>query len=176
MPDDALYYEDETPYLGKNFDVYLYYFTRWTNLDNYLRNDTFSPVLWFVWNTMTTYWMPYIQFFDADTWKELFVHSKNPMVLRTQVYHMKELYEWTDGLFEPLTKEEVINMYNLSQISDEKYPITYNWLEQNNMLKWPSMWVLDRSTWNWLSAPFKLLNTDWLVETTTYHIQDEKIR
>ena len=51
--------------------------------------------------------MPYIQFFDSNTKEELFVKSSNPMILQNNIYHMKELYDNYDQIYEALTKEDM---------------------------------------------------------------------
>jgi hypothetical protein len=51
--------------------------------------------------------MPYIQFIDKDTKQELFIKSSNPMILQNQIYHMKELYENHDKIYEAVTDEDM---------------------------------------------------------------------
>jgi hypothetical protein len=51
--------------------------------------------------------MPYIQFIDEDTNEEIFVHKSNPMILQNHIYHMKELYENYDKIYEALTVEDM---------------------------------------------------------------------
>jgi len=51
--------------------------------------------------------MPYIQIFDNLNKEELFIKSSNPMILQNQVYHMKELYENHDKIYEALTKDDM---------------------------------------------------------------------
>jgi len=89
--------------------------------------------------------MPYIQFVDKDTKKELFVKSSNPMILQNHIYHMKELYENHDKIYTALTKED---MKYLVKVSSEKggYPIDFDFLTTNNFLRWPAWWALDRKT------------------------------
>lgn len=171
VPTDWLYYEDDTKYEKGNFDVYLYFFKKTDNANNLLNNDTFSPVVWYVWNLMKTFWMPYIQFVDKETKKELFVKSSNPMILQNHIYHMKELYENHDKIYTAITKED---MKYLVKISKEKwwYPIDYNFLTTNNFLKWPAWWALDRKTWVWWNIWMKVINEDWLVELPFYSIKD----
>ena len=171
IPINWLYYENETPYKGHNIDVYMYQFTKWTNMQSLLENDTFDPVYWYVWNIMKTFWMPYIQFFDSDTWKELFIKSSNPMILQNQIYHMKELYENYDKIYWAVTKEDMEFLYNYSQQHDW-YPIDFDFLTQNNFLRWPARWTLDRKRWVWENVWQRLLNKDWLVELPFYSIKD----
>jgi hypothetical protein len=43
--------------------------------------------------------MPYIQFIDKDSGKELYIKSSNPMILQNTVHHMKELYNNYDKIY-----------------------------------------------------------------------------
>gem|GEM_PF-1278105 len=45
IPRDGLYFPDGTLYEGDDFEVYLYQFTKQSNMQNLLENDTFAPVL-----------------------------------------------------------------------------------------------------------------------------------
>ncbi|MDR0772321.1 MAG: hypothetical protein LBF15_04775 [Candidatus Peribacteria bacterium] len=121
----------------------MYQFTKQTDTTYLLENDTFSPVYGYVGNIMKTFGMPYIQFFDVSTGKELFVYSSNPMYLQNQVYHMKELYENYDQIYTAVTPEDMELLYKLSE-ENEAYPITYDWLIENDFLRWPVRWSLDR--------------------------------
>lgn len=171
VPIDGLFYDDNSNYLWKNIEVYTYLFKKSSNMDSLLENDTFEPVYWYVWNIMKTFWMPYIQFVDKDTWKELFIKSSNPMVLQNQIYHMKELYENFDKIYEPLTKDD------MKYLVDESkkiwwYPIDFKFLTENQILRWPAWWTLDRKKWLWENVWCRVLNVDWLVELPFYHIND----
>jgi hypothetical protein len=44
IPKDGLYYLDGKKYEKNDFEVYLYQFTKWSNMENLLENDTFEPV------------------------------------------------------------------------------------------------------------------------------------
>ena len=171
VPMDGLYFLDWKKYNWDNFDVFTYQFNKDSNTDNLLENDTFEPVQWYVWNLMKTFWMPYIQFVDKDSWEELFIKSSNPMVLQNQVYHMKELYDNTDKIYEEITIED---MQFLVDKSNELwwYPIDFDFLTTNNFLRWPARWSLDRTTWIWSNVWSRVLNVDWLVELPFYHIKD----
>lgn len=172
VPTDWLYFEDGNSYTWNNFDIFMYLFKKDSNMDNLLDNDTFAPVYGYVWNTMKTFWMPYIQFFDKSTWLELFVKSSNPMILQNQIYHMKELYENSDQIYEALTDED---MKFLVSKSEELwwYPIDFDFLTENKMMRWPVWWALDRKTWLWESVWSRVLNVDWLVELPFFHILDK---
>jgi hypothetical protein len=62
-------------------------------------------------------------------------------------------------------------LYNYSE-ENKWYPITFDFLTQNNFLRWPVRWSLDRKAWTWDSVPSRLLNTWWLIELPFYSIKD----
>lgn len=171
IPKDGLYYLDGRKYEKNDFEVYLYQFTKWSNMENLLENDTFEPVFWYVWNIMKTFWMPYIQFIDRETKQELFIKSSNPMILQNQIYHMQELYDNYDKIYSAVTPEDMNNLYKYSQ-EHEWYPIDFDYLVQNNFLRWPARWALDRKTWIWQNVWQRLLDTNGLVELPFYSIKD----
>jgi hypothetical protein len=51
--------------------------------------------------------MPYIQFVDKKSEKELYIKSSNPMILQNQIYHMKELYKNADQIYSEITDEDM---------------------------------------------------------------------
>ncbi len=171
VPYDWLYYSDDTDkkYEWKNISIYLYQFTRDDNNENLLENDTFSPVSWFVWNTMKTFWMPYIQIIDNVSWKELYTKSWNPVILQNQVYHMQELFDNADRLYWELTNEDLEFLLKYSE-ENNWYPIDFDFLVENNFLRWPAWWTLDREKWVWKSVWHRLLDISWTVELPFYHI------
>lgn len=170
VPKKWLYYLNWENYTSDYLSIYMYEFNKWTNTDWLLLNDTFDPVYWYVWNLMKTFGMPYIQFFDKD-WNELFVKSSNPIILQNQIYHMKELYENYDQIYEAITDED---MKYLVEVSDNLwwYPIDLDWQIENNFLKWPAWWALDRKTWIWSNVWHKVLTEQGLVELPFYSIKD----
>jgi len=173
IPKDNLYLEDFITKYNFNEDseliIYLYHFKKSSNMDNLLENDTFDPVYWYVWNIMKTFWMPYIQIVDWNTWKELYVKSDNPMVLQNQIYHMKELYDNYDWIYSEITDEDMAFLLDYSNNSDIDYPIDFDFLTSNNILRWPAWWVLDRKTWVWSNVGHVLLDINWKVELPFYH-------
>lgn len=171
IPMNGLNYIDWRKYNKNDFLVYTYLFKKSSNMDSMLENDTFEPVYWYVWNIMKTFGMPYIQFVDRETWSELYIKSSNPMILQNKIYHMKELYENTDQIYERLTKED---MKFLVQKSEELwwYPINFEFLTENEFLRWPAWWSLDRVTWIWSNVGSRVINVDWLVELPFYHVND----
>ena len=172
IPKDWLYYENGTKYTKSDFDVYLYHFTKWSNMDNLLENDTFEPVYWYVWNIMKTFGMPYIQIIDRESKKELFTKSSNPIILQNQVYHMKELYDNYDKIYWPINDADMEYLVKYSNESENPYPIDFDFLTWNNFLRWPARWSLDRETWVWSNVWHRVLNVWWLVELPFYHIKD----
>jgi len=174
IPIESLYFENWEKYLPKdhNFKVYLYQFTKDSNMTNLLENDTFEPVYWYVWNIMKTFWMPYIQLIDINTNKELFTKSWDPMILQNQIYHMKELYENHDKIYSEITKKDMEFLVKYSNESSTPYPIDFEFLTKNNFLRWPAWWVLDRKTWIWSNIWHRVINIDWLVELPFFHIKE----
>ena len=147
-------------------------FTKWSNMDNLLENDTFEPVYWYVWNIMKTFGMPYIQIIDRESKKELFTKSSNPIILQNQVYHMKELYDNYDKIYWPINDSDMEYLVKYSNESENPYPIDFDFLTWNNFLRWPARWSLDRETWVWSNVWHRVLNVWWLVELPFYHIKD----
>lgn len=162
---------DLNQYEWKNIEVFLYELNKWDNIDNLVSVDTFWPVYGYLGNMMKTFWMPYIQFFDKDTWEELFIKKSSPMILKNNIYHMQELYDNYDQVYEALTKDD---MKWLVQKSKELrwYPLDQDFIQENNMLRFPARWSLDRKKWVWENVGFKVLSEDWLVEVPFYSIND----
>jgi hypothetical protein len=52
------------------------------------------------------------------------------------------------------------------------YPIDFDFLTNNNFLRWPARWSLDRTTWIWSNVWSRVLNVKGLVELPFYHIKD----
>lgn len=169
VPKDGLVNKDLKKWQGKKVWVYLYEFTKWDNVDNLTNVDSFSAVSWYVWNLMKTFGMPYIQFIDLDSGEELFVAKSNPMILQNTIYHMKELYENYDKIYEPITDEDMQFLVDQS-LKNEWYPINYKFLIENDMLRWPAWWSLDREKGIWENVGMKVLSVDGLVELPYYSI------
>ncbi len=171
VPSNWLYYKDWKKWDWDSLYVYMYEFKKSDNINDLVNWDTFSAMSWYVWNLMKTFWMPYIQFIDSKNSKELFVHKSNPMILQNNIYHMQELYDNYDKIYEAITKED---MKYLVEYSKEKwwYPIDFEFLTKNNFLRWPAWWALDRKKWVWEAIPAKVLTVDWLIETQFYSVND----
>jgi hypothetical protein len=158
VPKNGLFYDDGVKFAGKKFTVSLYEFTKQSRLEDLITVDTFSPVYGYVGSLMKTFGMPYIQFFDSDK-KELFVKSSNPMIITNKIFHMKELYENSDKIYEALTLEDMKFLVKKTQELGG-YPITYDFLIANNMLRWPAWWSLDRKRGVWDSVGMKVLSEE----------------
>lgn len=170
VPKNGLKYEDGRAFPGGKFSVYMYEFKKSDNIDSLANSPTFQPVQGYVGNLMKTFGMPYIQFFDENG-KELFVHSSNPMILKNKIYHMKELYENHDKIYEALTKED---MEFLVKYSKEKggFPIDFKFQVENNLLRWPAWWALDRKRGVWDNIGSRVIDVDGTIETPFYSVKD----
>lgn len=171
VPVDGLYYMNGKKWDGNKFNVYLYEFKKSDNIADLMEVDTFNNFSGYVWNLMKTFGMPYIQFIDEETKEEIFVYKSNPMILQNHIYHMKELYENYDQIYEALSKED---MEFLVKKSRELwwYPIDFKFLTKNDFLRWPAWWALDRKKWVWENIWAKIITTDGLIETPFYSIND----
>jgi hypothetical protein len=52
------------------------------------------------------------------------------------------------------------------------FPINFEFLTGNNMLRWPAWWTLDRKKWIWHNIGSRVLDEWWLVELEFYSIKD----
>jgi hypothetical protein len=148
----------------------MYEFTKQSKIEDLITIDTFSPVYGYVGSLMKTFGMPYIQFFDMDN-QELFIKASNPMIIRNRIYHMKELYENADQIYEPLQKEDMEFLVKTTQESTG-YPITYDFLIENHLLRWPAWWTLDRKHGVWESVGIRVLSVEGDVELPFYSWRD----
>jgi len=158
-----------------NIKVYLYEFNKSTNMGNYMNNDTFDSVYWYVWNIMKTFWMPYIQIFNLSTNEELYIKKDLPAKLTVQVQNMKELYENHDKIYEAITAKDMQFLLDSTDkicwIKENCYPINRQWLIDNEFVKWPAWWVLNRTKWTWENVWAKILDTKWKFETIFYSVE-----
>lgn len=171
IPRNWLFFEDGVKFSGDNVTIHTYQFNRNQDTSNLLDNDTFEPVYGYLGNTMVTFGMPYIQIIDNDTWRELFTRSDDPMILQNQVYHMEELFSDADWLYWAIRQEDLDYLYEISNSSENPYPIDFDFLTSNDFLRWPAWWSLDRSTWIWHNVWHRLLDTEGKVELPFYHIK-----
>jgi hypothetical protein len=167
IPEDALVNTDTTATNKRKFRAYLYEFTKSTNMDNYMYNDTFDPVFGYVGNIMKTFGMPYMQIFDLEG-NEVQIRKTHPAVLTNRIYHMKELYENYDKIYTAVTDQDM--QYLVDESKKWDFPITREWLIKNNFLRWPAWWMLNRTKWVWESVGHRVIDVKWVIETTYYTI------
>ncbi|MDD5770240.1 MAG: carboxypeptidase-like regulatory domain-containing protein [Candidatus Gracilibacteria bacterium] len=172
VPVNSIVYEDGKPYNGK-IKVYLYEFNKLTNMDNYMNNDTFDSVYGYVGNIMKTFGMKYLQIFTPEG-EELHIDKSNPAFVTQRIYHMKELYENYDKIYSAVTDEDMEFLVDSTKkICGDKvdcYPIDRKWLIDNNMLRWPASWVLDRTKGTWENLGVKVIDKKGVIEAIYYTI------
>lgn len=167
IPEDALVNADTTKSSQRKFRAYLYEFTKQTNMDNYMYNDTFDEVYGYVGNIMKTFGMPYMQIFDLEG-NEVHIRKNNSAILTNRIYHMKELYENYDKIYTEVTDQDMNYLVEESKKWD--FPITREWLIENNFLRWPAWWMLNRTKWVWESVGHRVIDSKWVIETIYYTI------
>lgn len=172
VPTKWLHYMDGSSYESWDFKVTMFEFNKSTNMANFMTNDTFSPVYGYVGNIMKTFGMPYIQFFDPS-WKELYIYKSNPMIIKNQIYEMNALWTNQDKIYTELKSED---MKLLVEKSKELwwFPIDFDFLTKNNLLRWPAWWCLDRKKWVWENIGSRVLDEKGLVELPFYSINDQE--
>jgi len=167
IPEDALVNTDTTQSSKRKFRAYLYEFTKQTNMDNYMYNDTFDAVYGYVGNIMKTFGMPYMQIFDLEG-NEVHIRKNHPALLTNRIYHMKELYENYDKIYTAVTDQDM--QYLVEESKKWDFPITRQWLIENNFLRWPAWWMLNRSKWVWENVGHRVTDPKWVIETIYYTI------
>ncbi len=168
IPDDSIVRYDGSVYEGA-VDVYLYEFSRDTAPESLLAVDTMDQVMGYAGDLMKSFGMPYIQFFATDG-EELHVLRSKPMRIRYTIYHMDKLRNNEDGIYTALTDEDMEMLVQDSSFGG--YPINREYLIENNMLQFPAFWVFDRSVGIWENVGVNVLNTDGLIESIFYTIND----
>ncbi len=168
VPIKSIVHADWTPYKWEVL-AYLYEFNKNTNMQNYMNNDTFDSVYGYVWNIMKTFWMKYLQLFTPDWKEELHIRKTSPALITQKIYHMKELYEWSDHIYAPITDKD---MKFLVDKSKELwwYPINREFLISNNLLRWPAHWTLNRTKWTWENIWVRVTDINWVIEAQYYTI------
>ncbi|MCT4617167.1 MAG: carboxypeptidase-like regulatory domain-containing protein [Candidatus Gracilibacteria bacterium] len=171
IPKDGLKTFSGEEYKGDKLDVYLHEFTKTSDIETLLNNDIFSNEVGYSGNVMVTYGMPYIQFFNPENKEELFIMSSNPMILQHRneyVEHMKKVDDTGNGL---LTNEDIKFLVEKSNELGG-YPIDTSFLRENNLLKWPLWWTLDREKGIWYNCPHRVIDETGMVALEFYSIKD----
>ena len=167
IPEDALVNTDKTVTSKRKFRAYVYEFTKNMNVTNFLNNDTFNESYGYVGNSMITSGMPYMQIFDLE-WNEVQIRKTHPAILKNQIRHMYDLQESTEGIFEKVSPQDM--QYLVDESKKWDFPITYEWIIQNNFQRWPAWWMLNRKKWIWENVGHRVIDTKWVVETIYYTI------
>lgn len=169
IPHDAVVYKDGSEYNGV-YEVYLYEFTKETVPEGLITVDTFDAVVGYAGDLMKTFGMPYIQFFSPDG-EELHVRASNPMKLTYQIPHMQELYNNTDQIYRALTVSDMDKLV-AATVRSTGYPITREFLIENNLIHFPAFWVFDRRAGVWESIGIRVNNSDGEIESLFYTVND----
>ncbi len=171
IPFDSLVHKDKTKFFWE-VEVYLFEFNKTDSLDWFLENDTFDEVLWYAWNLMKTFWMPYI-LFKTKEWETIHVLKSNPMVLQNQISEMNALKTNQDKIYEELTDED---LEYIVKKSEELwwYPIDRDFLTNPDYLlvRFPAFWMFDQIKWVWENVWMRLINVEWLSEMEFYTLSD----
>ena len=170
IPKNAVVHEDGEVYTGV-FDVYLYEFTKETVPDGLMEVDTFDSVMGYAGDLMKTFGMPYIQFFTPDG-EELHVLATRPMTLTYQIPHMQELYTNADNIYRALTPADMDALFAASIARPGQYPITREYLIENNLIHFPAFWVFDRKAGVWDNIGIRVNSSDGEIESPFYTINN----
>jgi len=171
IPSDVFYYKNGKQFSGQ-VEIYTYEFTRETVPESIMNVDTFDETRGYTGDNMETLGMPYIQFFDSKG-ERLYVKRSHPIKLTSKPYHMDILFEGKGIAYsEMVTERDMEFMLSFSQNSKEEYPITMDFLINNNLLKYPAWWIFDQNKGIWENIGFKLINIDGTMDTIFYTIND----
>lgn len=165
IPFSSLLKADGNVYLGE-IDVYLYEFTKETLPNSLAAVDTFDQIVGYAGNLMETFGMPYIQFFTPNG-EELKVKKSNPIFIKYQIFHMRDLRNALDKTHDPVTKEDMDLLVEISEQRDG-YPIDRQFLIDTKLFNFPAWWVFDRDTGVWNNEGMRVLNKGGLIETIFY--------
>jgi hypothetical protein len=168
IPENAIITKEGEPYLGE-VTVYVYEFNKSSNVDSLLRVDAANELRNYIGNIFKTFGMPFIQFYSEDD-EELFVARENPMKITTTLTEMEALRTGADGVYGPLTDEDLDRLIEESNNSASEYPISRRFLIDNDLLRFPTWWVLDRKRGIWDATPMKVLNKNGKLKTIFYSI------
>ena len=168
IPLDGFVRSSGTKYQGK-LSAYVYEFNKESNIEDLLRVDASDGEGNFFGSMLKTFGMPFIQFYD-EAGAEVFIDRSNPMVIVSQIAEMDALKQGGDSVYDALTDEHIQQLLDYSNKSKAMYPITREYLIQNNLVMFPQWWVLDRLKGKWKAEPFVLLDMGGLVKTIFYSI------
>lgn len=149
--------------------AYVYEFDKESNVNDLLRADATDELSEFFGSMLKTFGMPFIQFYD-DGGTELHVDRANPLKITSQIAEMEALRAGSDGVYAPLTDAHMQQLVSDSQSLGGGYPITREYLIENQLVMFPQWWVLDRLKGKWNAEGVKVLDTGGLVETIFYSI------
>jgi hypothetical protein len=166
-----VFFDKNGNHFNGQVEVVAYEFNRETVPVSIMAVDTFDAVRGYAGNLMQTFGMPYIQFYDKEG-RELFVKKSLPIKLVYKMYHMEDLYSGDTKIYEPVTEKDVSEMIAFCKNSKEEYPITRQFLIDNQLLKFPAWWIFDQSKGVWDNVGYKLLDSSGTIETIFYTIKD----
>ncbi len=168
IPKNSFINSTKHPFLKGKVEVDLYEFNRDSTyaMENLVLADISSDEgkRMFLGGFLTTFGMPYMQFF-SESGEELFVSKSKPIHMIYQLVEMKQLQDKYNNE-RPITEEDLNELVELSKKSKE-YPLSKEYL---NTLPYdfPPWWMLNRKKGMWENVPFKMLNTTGLLETIYY--------
>lgn len=142
IPTDSLVHKDGKPFKGK-VTAYFFEFDKNSHNEDLLQNDIFDDVVGYAGNLMKTFGMPYV-LFVTDEGERIHVLKANPMLLQNKISEMEALRTNKDKIYSPLTDADLEFLVNKSKELGG-YPITREFLIENNMLRYPVFWVFDQT-------------------------------
>ncbi len=150
-----------------DFNVEIFEFNRNTpGMENFLTLDNFYELYWYTWNMMITNGMTYLMLTDIE-WNELFISKRNPIITR-QIVDIDYLLNNKQNGTTLLSKAQLSLI--LEKSKEEWYPIDNIFLWNRGITWFSPWWVLNRTKWIWENRWIKLLNKDWLKESSYYNI------
>lgn len=170
IPAGAIVDAEGRVYTEGPIDVYLYEFTKGNPPESLMNVDTFDQVMGFAGDLMKTFGMPYIQFFTQEG-VELHVLKSKPMILTYRIADMDALRGNVDGIYEPLTEEDMQLLISAS--IGQPYHIDREFLINNRLLRFPAFWVFDRKRGVWDNVGVSVLDMDGTIRSIFYTIRDD---
>ncbi len=169
IPAGAIVTESGASYTGP-VDVYLYEFTKGNPPESLMQVDTFDQVMGYAGDLMKTFGMPYIQFFTQEG-VELHVLKSKPMILTYRIADMDALRANVDGIYEPLTEEDMQLLISAS--IGQPYRVDREFLIHNQLLRFPAFWVFDRRRGVWDNVGVNVLDVDGTIRSIFYTMRDD---